>query len=210
MSALAHAVLAADPELGVIHRPKITPAFWVLVRATGLVAYGAVTCTVLAGLLIKTRALPKRIAPAIRLDLHRTLSLVGLAAVALHGVVLLLDRNLPTMPQDLVIPGTGPYRPLWVGVGVVAGEVWLIVHLSFRVRRRIGVPAWRRLHKATFAVFVAATAHGLMAGSDPERPWGLALLLGAASAVAGATTWRVLTARATAAPAARPVPSTGS
>ncbi|MFN8110400.1 MAG: ferric reductase-like transmembrane domain-containing protein [Thermoleophilia bacterium] len=192
---LAHAAVTADPELGLVHRPKITPAFWVLVRATGLVAYGSITIAVLCGLLVKTRPMPRRLPPALTVDLHRTLSLLGLGATALHGVVLLLDRNLPTMPWDLVLPGTGPYRPLWVGVGVATGELWLLVHLSFRYRRRIGVANWRRLHWATYAAFAGATAHGLMAGSDSERPWGLAVYLVAAAAVAGGTTLRAMKRR---------------
>ena len=189
---LALAQTVTNPDLGLVQRPKITPAFWVLVRATGLVAYGSITAAVLCGLLVKTRPMPRRLPPALTVDLHRTFSLLGLAAVALHGVVLLLDRNLPTMPWDLVVPGTGPYRPMWVGVGVVAGELWLLIHLSFRYRRRIGVPNWRRLHWATYATFAGATAHGLMAGSDSERAWGLAVYLVAAGAVAGGTTLRAL------------------
>ena len=49
---------------------------------------------------------------------------------------------------------------------------------------------WRRLHWATYAVFVLGTAHGLPAGSDSSQPWALGLYLGAVGAVGFATAYR--------------------
>jgi sulfoxide reductase heme-binding subunit YedZ len=77
------------------------------------------------------------------------------------------------------------------------------VYASFSLRRRIGQRNWRRLHWATYATFAAATAHGLMAGSDSSAPWALGLYLGAVGAVAAATAWRALVP---ARPPARPRP----
>ena len=42
----------------------------------------------------------------------------------------------------------------------------VVIYVSFSLRRRIGVRNWRRLHYLTFAVFGAATVHGLAAGTD--------------------------------------------
>ena len=47
----------------------------------------------------------------------------------------------------------------------------LLVLLSFYVRKRIGQKTWRRLHYVSFLAFLAATAHGLMAGTDTSAPW---------------------------------------
>ena len=44
-----------------------------------------------------------------------------------------------------------------------------VIYVSFSLRRRIGVRNWRRLHYLTFAVFGAATVHGLAAGTDRGR-----------------------------------------
>jgi predicted ferric reductase len=135
------------------------------------------------------RALPA----AATVDVHRFVSLLALMAVALHGVFLALDTSVRIPVLALVVPGASPYRPLWVGAGVAAAEVMLLVHLSFRFRARIGPRNWRRLHHATYLVFVAATAHGLMAGTDSARPWALAMYVAATGAVAGLTAWRVMT-----------------
>ena len=92
----------------------------------------------------------------------------------------------------LLLPGRIPYRPLWTGVGVLTAEIMLVIYLSFSARKLIGAKAWRRLHYATYAVFAAATAHGVMSGTDSAHPWVLNLYVGAVGAVVAATAWRVL------------------
>ena len=58
-----------------------------------------------------------------------------------------------------------------------------MVGLSFYVKRFIGQKAWRSLHFGAFGMFVASTAHGVMAGSDSRHPAVLALYLASAVAV---------------------------
>ncbi len=173
------------------------PTFWLIARATGLLAFVLVSATVVAGLVLKGRPLPS-LRPAGVTDVHRFLSLVSLMAVALHGIALVLDSTVEISLQALVVPGLVPYRPLWTGVGVAAAELMLLIHLSFRYRKRIGVKNWRRLHYATYLVFVGAALHGLLSGTDSARPWALAGYVAAIAAVVGLTAWRVTT------PARRP------
>jgi methionine sulfoxide reductase heme-binding subunit len=92
----------------------------------------------------------------------------------------------------LLVPGLVTYRPLAVAGGVVAGWLFALVTASFWLRKRIGVRTWRRLHWATYLLFVLATVHGLTAGSDTVQPWARDLYLGAVGAVALATAWRAL------------------
>ena len=186
---------------------KNDPTFWLLARASGLSAYVLLTLSVLAGLVVKARPFGKAMKPATAVDLHKTLALLGLTALALHGLTLVLDETVEIGLGALLVPGLAPYRPLWTGVGVVAGELMLVVYVSFALRRRIGQRNWRRLHWATYATFLAATAHGLLAGSDSAAPWALALYLGAVGAVVFATAWRALVP---APPPARPRPAPNS
>jgi DMSO/TMAO reductase YedYZ heme-binding membrane subunit len=133
-------------------------------------------------------------------DLHRHLSLLALTATAAHGLALLLDATIDIGPLALVVPGLVPYRPVWTGLGVATAWLMLAIHASFRLRARIGVGAWRRLHRATFLAFAGATLHGLLSGTDSSRPWALALDGGAAGAVCAMAGWRLASPR----PAARP------
>ena len=168
------------------------PTFWLLARSSGLVAYGLLTASVLAGLVVKSRPFRSLRAAAVT-DLHRFLALLGLGAVALHGVTLALDKTVHISLAALLIPGLSPYRPLWTSLGVLAAELMVIVYASFSLRKRIGPKNWRRLHWATYGIFAAATVHGVAAGTDTSRPWVHALYIGAVGAVAGATAWRALT-----------------
>jgi methionine sulfoxide reductase heme-binding subunit len=178
------------------------PTLWILARSTGIVAYALLSATVLAGLTARARPV-RALPPAATVEVHRFLSLLALMAVGLHGVFLALDASVPIPALALVVPGASPYRPLWVGLGVAGAELMLLVHLSFRLRRRIGVRNWRRLHYATYVAFLGATAHGLMAGTDSARPWALAMYAGASGAVVALTSWRILSPRPVPRPAGR-------
>lgn len=168
------------------------PTFWILARASGLTAYALLTLSMLAGLVVKSRPFGRTLKAASATDTHRFLSLLALAAVAIHGIALVLDTAVKIPLGALLLPGASPYRPLATGLGVVGAELALLLVVSFPLRKRIGMRAWRRLHWATYAAFLLVTAHGLAAGTDSARPWAFALYLGAVGAVAFATAWRAL------------------
>ncbi len=173
---------------------RTDPTFWLLARASGLTAYALVTTSVLAGLVLKSRPFGRVLKTASVTDVHRFLALLAIGTLALHGAALVLDATVHIAPAALLLPGLSPYRPLPVALGVLAAELTLLVYLSFPARRLIGAKSWRRLHWATYLVFVMATAHGLLAGTDSAQPWARGLYLGAVGAVAFATTWRTLAA----------------
>lgn len=168
---------------------------WVISRATGFTAFALIAGAMVAGLLVRTRVAVGPLKGAGMVELHRHLSFLGLLAVGVHGGALLFDATLHPSPADLVVPGLLGYRPVATGIGIVAAELALLVHLSFRHRSRIGVKAWRRLHWATYAVFLGGAAHGILSGTDTGAlPAGM-LYAGAVAAVAALTGWRAVTAR---------------
>jgi methionine sulfoxide reductase heme-binding subunit len=170
---------------------KGDPTFWLLARTTGLTAYVLLTSSILAGLLLKSRPF-QSLRPAAVTDTHRFLALLGVGAIAMHGVMLVLDSTVHLTPAALVVPGLSPYRPLATAIGVLAAEAMLVVYASFSARRRIGARNWRRLHWATYGIFAAATVHGLAAGTDTSKAWAFDLYLTAVAVVVAATAWRAL------------------
>jgi methionine sulfoxide reductase heme-binding subunit len=171
---------------------KSDPTFWLLARASGLTAYVLLTGSVLAGLVLKSRPFGRALKPAATTDVHRFLALLGLGMLGLHGGTLLLDHTLRMPLAGLFVPGASPYRTAAVAAGVVAAELMALIYLSFFLRRRIGARNWRRLHWATYLVFLLATVHGFASGTDATQPWAHDLYLGAVGAVAFATAWRAL------------------
>jgi methionine sulfoxide reductase heme-binding subunit len=188
------------------------PTFWILARASGLTAYALITLSMLAGLVVKSRPFGRAVKAAPVVDVHRFLTILALGAVAIHATALVLDSTVHMSPVALLVPGIATYRPLWTGLGVVAADVAFLIWISFPLRKRIGTRVWRKLHWATYGVFVLATAHGLMAGTDASRPWVFDLYLGAVGTVAFATAWRAFARtprpRSVAQPALEPERST--
>lgn len=158
-----------------------TPYLWWLVsRASGIVALGLISTTVLLGLVMATRILRRPGAARALVRVHEHLALVSLAAISLHGASLLGDRWLRPGLLSLTVPFAMSYRPLFTGLGIIAGYLGAALGLSFYARRRIGVRLWRRLHRVTVLVWLLGIVHTLGAGSDAGTPWlrGYMLLTG--------------------------------
>jgi sulfoxide reductase heme-binding subunit YedZ len=168
---------------------------WLLARSSGMLAYLLLTLGVVAGLTLSTRMFGRAIPPAVITGVHRTLSTLGLGALALHVGMLVLDTKVDIPLVSLVVPGLTEYRPIATGLGVVALELWVLIQLSFPLRRHIGVRTWRRMHYATFGLWALAAMHGIAAGTDSGTPWARWLYVVSISLVVGLLGWRIVAAR---------------
>ncbi len=170
-------------------------ALWHLSRAAGITAYLALTLAVAFGLFLSTGLADRWISRARSVEVHRWLSSVMLGLVGAHAAALLGDRFLRFDVVDVLLPFASRYRPFAVGLGVLAGYTALAVHASFALRARLGTRAWRALHYASFGLYVLATAHGILAGSDAGLPWMGGVYLGSLGVVTVLTGCRVAAAR---------------
>lgn len=173
-----------------------SPVAWYAARAGGIVAYILLTIVVLLGLQMSSkRKLPGWPRIAIE-DVHRFASFAAGSFVVIHIVAIAIDSYLPFSLPSLVVPFIARYRPAWVGVGIVAAELMLAVAIANRMRGRIlSYDAWRKTHYATFAVWTAATIHGIASGTDRSTAWLIALALVSTAAVATLTARRIMLAR---------------
>jgi len=169
---------------------KHDPTFWLIARASGFVAVLLLTSTVVAGLTLKARVLP-RVAPAGITDIHRFLSLTAILATGVHLVALVVDTAVDVPILGAFVPGLVGYRTVWTSVGVVVMELMVVIHLSFRLRKVIGRKNWRRLHYMTYLTFGGAVTHGLLAGTDSGKLWALLGYGAAVGLVVSLTAWRV-------------------
>ena len=147
--------------------------FWITSRAAGGAALILASAAVAVGLMVSSKraAANKRDLRAI----HEALSLTTLAMVALHGLALLGDSYLNPGPLGIAVPFVGVYRPLWTGLGIVAGYGLAALGLTYYLRDRIGAARWRKLHRLTAAFWVLAIVHTIGAGSDAAQVWFLAI-----------------------------------
>ncbi len=165
---------------------------WIVARTAGLLAYLLTTASVVLGLVLHHRWRSATWPRFVTNELHRTVSLLALLALAGHGLALLLDPYLAPTVSEILVPLTISYRPLWVAAGIVAGYLLVGLWLSQYVRPWIGYRAWARLHLLTYAAWILALVHGLAAGSDTSTVWALLLYGGSVSLVGGLVVARIL------------------
>jgi methionine sulfoxide reductase heme-binding subunit len=147
--------------------------FWITSRAAGGAALILASASVGAGLMMSARR-PAASKRDLR-PIHEALSLTTLAMVALHGLALLGDSFMRPGLAGIAVPFVGAYRPLWTGIGIVAGYGLAALGLTYYLRDRIGAARWRRLHRLTAVFWIAAIVHTIGAGSDAGEIWFLAV-----------------------------------
>jgi methionine sulfoxide reductase heme-binding subunit len=183
---------------------------WYLTRASGAVALVLLTASVVVGIAAIARlrrpGLPRFVVDGV----HRTASLLAVAFLGLHIVTAVLDSFASISLIDAVIPLTGSYRPLWLGLGAVACDLLLAVAITSLIRDRLGHRSWRGVHWLAYAAWPVAVLHGFGTGSDVRETWleviNVACIVAVLAAVAGRATigwpeniWMRLGALATAA-----------
>ncbi len=169
-------------------------AYWYLARGTGVVALLLLTAAVVLGILDVRRFTARRWPRFVVDRLHRDVSLLVLAVLAVHILTSVLDSFAPITLLDAFVPLTSAYRPLWLGLGALAFDVLLAVAVTSMVRRRLGYRAWRAVHWLAYASWPIAVLHGLGTGSDVRQVWMLAITVACLTAVAIAVLARVLDA----------------
>lgn len=157
-------------------------AFWYVTRAAGLIAYMLLWLSMVWGLAVSSKIFDGALHRAMTYDFHQFLSLLAIGFIALHVAVLLADRYLPFSLADILVPFHAPYRPLWVGVGVIGFYLTLLVTVTFYIRRWIGTKTFRTIHLASFLAYLSAVFHGLFAGTDSSL-WATRLMYAGTSLV---------------------------
>jgi sulfoxide reductase heme-binding subunit YedZ len=179
---------------------------WLASRSAGIVAFALVSASVVLGLTMSTKATSVATRARLR-GVHEQLAVAGLIAIAAHGLLLLGDGWLHAGPINLVVPFTLGYRTLFTGLGVLAGWGAALFGLSYYARRRIGAGRWRRLHRASFVVWLLGATHALGAGSDASTTFLRVLVIGSAIPIGGLLALRLSGGATTAAPAKVPEPA---
>src|SRR5579864_7343965 len=105
--------------------------WWLVSRAAGVVAMVLITVAVLLGLAMSTKLLRRPGIGKLLMRLHEHLALLSFAAIGVHGLALLGDPWLRPGPGGLLIPFSMTYRPLYTGLGIIAGYLAAILGLSF-------------------------------------------------------------------------------
>jgi hypothetical protein len=166
-------------------------ALWYLTRGFGLVALILLTLTMVLGLTQAVRfarpGWPRFVVSA----LHKNAALVALVLLVVHIVTSVLDSYAPIHIVDVFIPFVSGYRPLWLGLGALALDLFVALLITSLLRERLGYRAWRAVHWAAYASWPLAVVHGLGTGSDTKLGWVLFINAVCVGAVLAALWWRL-------------------
>jgi methionine sulfoxide reductase heme-binding subunit len=168
------------------------PVDWYAARAGGVVAYVLLTSVVLLGLSLAGKRKLK-IWPRFAVeDVHRFGGILMGTFVGIHVLAIAIDAYLPFSIPSLIFPLVSSYKPLWVGLGIIAAELLIALAVANHYRRRLSYRFWRRTHYLNFVVWGAATVHLLGSGTDRSSWWLLTITAVSVGLVCDATVLRVL------------------
>jgi hypothetical protein len=170
-----------------------SPIDWYVARAGGVVAYVLLSAVVAVGITMAGKKSMRRWPKFAMEDVHRFGGILVGTFVIIHVVSVAIDSYLPFSLLSLIVPLAGHYRPVWTSLGIVAAELLLALAVANHYRNsRISYSFWRKAHYANFAVWGAATLHGLGSGTDRSTPWLLTIYAISVGTVCGLIAWRVL------------------
>jgi predicted ferric reductase len=167
---------------------------WYIARGTGFVAVVMLTVSVTLGILTTMRWSTPRWPRFVTATLHKNISLLSVAFLATHIATTLLDSVSPVHLLNAIVPFTGRYRPLGIGLGVVAVDLLAALVITSLLRGRIGYRVWRAVHWSAYACWPIAMLHGLNSGTDSTAPWAATVYGACATLVLAAIGWRVTAA----------------
>ncbi len=182
-----------------------TTALWYASRATGVVSLALLSLVMIIGMLVNRQGRLPGLPRFAVLGLHRNLSLIAVAFLAIHVLTAVFDGYVAIGLVAIVVPLTSPYEPLWMGLGAVSLDLMAAVLVTSLVRSRLGRRTWRAVHWLAYASWPVAVVHGVYSSKDLQTGPLLGFTLAAVVAVLGALAWRLARARAEL-PRARQIP----
>jgi sulfoxide reductase heme-binding subunit YedZ len=168
-----------------------SPLLWYINRSTGIVLLVLFTVVTVLGVTGTSRSVPRWWARFATVDLHRRTSLLAIALLVVHVASAVLDGYVNIRLIDAWVPFQSDYRPLWMGFGTVALDLWLAVVLTSLLRRRMSLLGWKLVHLLAYVAWVPAVLHGIGTGTDITSPLVVGLTFLCVGAVVTAAAWRV-------------------
>ena len=134
-------------------------ALWYASRATGVVSLLLLTGIVVLGILVNRQGRLPGLPRFVVTGLHRNLSLLGVAFVALHVITAVADPYVTIRIAAVVIPFASSYKPFWLGLGAISLDLVAALIVTSLARARMSRRAWRGLHWFSYAAWGSAVVH---------------------------------------------------
>ena len=150
---------------------------WYLARAGGLVAWTALAASIVLGLMLAGRLMPKGKGAWIQ-EVHQYLGGLATVFTGIHLAALVADNFVYFGWREILIPFASDWEPAAVASGVVGLYLLIAIEGTSLIRDRMPRKVWKTVHHASLPLFVLSTLHGFMAGSDAAGTIYMAVTLG--------------------------------
>ncbi len=144
--------------------------WWYVTRSAGIIAYLLLWFSTILGLAVTSKYMDIMLDRLFTYDFHQFISLLSVGFLLIHMLVLLIDRYLPYSVAQILIPFISPYRPFWVGIGVIAFYIIVLVTITFYIKKQIGMRSFRVIHYLSLLGFLGGLLHGFFSGTDTALP----------------------------------------
>lgn len=151
--------------------------FWILTRASGVLALALMFLSAVAGIAIRSGLLDRLMVRWDVNDLHRFTSWLGFGFLAAHVASLLGDRFVGFTVGDVLVPFQSSYAEPWTGLGVVAFYLLVIVQATSYMTRSVRYAWWLAWHRLTYLAIPLTLLHVVGTGTDRRTVW-LLLVMG--------------------------------
>jgi len=165
--------------------------WWFATRSTGIAALVLLTASMVLGILTSSRYARPNLPRFVTMGLHRNVSLLVLAFLAMHIVTTVVDSFAPISWTDALLPFAGTYRPFWLGLGALSFDLLIARTVTSLLRARLGYQTWRWIHWTSYACWPIAVMHGLGTGTDTKLPLFLVVTLACVGSVLVALWYRL-------------------
>jgi methionine sulfoxide reductase heme-binding subunit len=165
---------------------------WFTTRGAGAVSLLMLTASATFGLVTVTRFQAAGWPRFFNHEMHRRVSLLSVAFLAVHVLAAVFDPFTRLGLGAALVPLVSSYRPVPVGLGVIALYLFGALIVTSLLRKHVGHRAWRAIHWTSYVMWPLALLHGITAGTDAFAPWMLAIDAICVTAVAIALAWRIL------------------
>jgi len=171
----------------------MTDLIWIVARSTGTAALVALVLSVLSGMALRSGALAWLSHNRGVRAVHDLTSVLWLPLAIAHVIALMLDPYAKIGLADLFVPFLVPYGSFAIGLGTISLQLIVVVLSSTWLRSKLTQQGWLAIHRLSYVAFVAAFAHGLLAGTDLAQP-ALGALAWITAAILAIVAFRRLTA----------------
>jgi methionine sulfoxide reductase heme-binding subunit len=148
---------------------------WYLMRASGIVSLLLLTIVSALGVATVSRWRPGSAPRFVTLGLHRSVSLLAVAFLAVHVLTAVVDPDATVAAIAVVVPAPSERYGLWLGLAALAFDLVVALVITSLLRHRLAPRLWRALHYAAYLAWPVALLHGAGMGTDSRSPWMLAV-----------------------------------